>query len=342
MSQRAPAFHGRTLLLLIALVTVGLAIPLILGGEQAYRLVLNLPMMAFLKLLAAMAIVWNLNLIRLLLLLDGQSHELGYWRMFRIYLATEFVSKTTPAGSGAPFAAVSLLSRHGVRPATCLAVFGVAACMDAVILALCITAFVVAGFTSLLGDNIALSVVVLAAVMGLIIGSSYLLFARHKLLITVADIILKSVRIQDARRRKVKRLVTSLHRALTNIARLPPWRLAMSWGAGLLYWVIYLSTLYMTVVALGGMISWGEAGFIQMIAMGIGHMLMVPGGAGGTEISGALLLNPLLGVTLTASVILVWRFLMLHLYLMAGGLSLLSLLPPLRHRGNGSYHDHHN
>lgn len=335
-----PLFHKHTLLLLIGLVAAGLAIPLVLGGEQAIRLVLTLPLMAVLKLLAVMILVWNLNLVRLLLLLNGQTYGLGYWRMLRIYLATEFVSKTTPAGSGAPLAAVSLLSPHGVSTATCLAVFGVSACMDAVVLMLCIMVFVLAGFTSLLGDNVAASIAVLSTVLCLIIGGIYLLLARHKQLAALADLLLKPVRINNARRRKVHRLIISLHRALSNITRLPAWRLALSWLACLLYWALYLSTLYMTILVFGGEIGWSEAGFIQMIAMGIGHMLMIPGGTGGTEISSALLLNPVLGVALTASVILVWRFLMLYLYLITGGLSLISLLPSLQYPGKPLRRDH--
>lgn len=337
MSQRLPSF-GKHTLLLTGLVTAGLAIPLIIGGEQAIRLVLTLPALAFVKLLAVMLLVWNLNLIRLRLLLHGQTHGLGYWRMLRIYLATEFVSKTTPAGSGAPIAAVSLLAPHGVNTATCLAVFGVAACMDAVVLVLCITGFVLTGFTSLLGDNTAASILVLSIVLSLIISGTYLLLVRHKLLVALTDSLLKYANVAKPRRQKVHRLVISLHRALKTIARLSPWRLAVSWLACLLYWTLYLSTLYMTVLTLGGEIRWSEAGFIQMIAMGIGHMLMIPGGTGGTEISGALLLNPQFGAALAASAILIWRFLMLYLYLITGGLSLLSLLPSSRHPGEAPRH----
>jgi len=312
--------------LLALLVSLGLAVPLSIGGLEALSLFVSLPLWAFPALLLAMLLAWNLNLLRLRVLLDSQIKDLGYWRMMRIYMATEFVSKTTPMGAGAPAAAVWLLAPHGVKPISCLVIFGVSACMDAIVLVGLMGCFLVGGFAVSLGASLWLSLFLVAAIMlAVIIGTALLLY-RHKLLFCILVSTPGFSLAGPKGRRLARKLIVSLHLALRRISGLPWWRLIFSWTACLFYWALYLSTLYLCIWVMGGGVSWIESGFVQTIAMGVGHILMVPGGAGGSEVSGTLLLEPALGATLAATVILLWRFLMLYLYLIVGGLAMISLI----------------
>jgi|SRR5690554_3922063 len=317
---------ARIAALLIGLLAIGLAIPIALGGKEALALIATLHLKDILILLSIMVIIWHLNLLKLRILMSGKLVNLSYWRMARIYMAAEFVSKTTPAGSGAPVAAIALLAPHNVSASTCIAIFCVVGCMDAIVLIFYISIFSLAGLSDMLGANAITSMLLLTAIMACVIFATYLLISQHKLLIGIADGTLRLFSVPPSKRRTAHKALISLHRAIKKITRLPPWRLAISWAACLVYWILYLSTLYLSILLIGGHISWTDAGFIQVIAMGVGHLLMIPGGIGGSEITSAVLLTPLMGATIAGSAILVWRFLMLYLYLIVGGLSMLSLM----------------
>ena len=325
-SKFSTAKRVRVGALLIGLFAIGLAVPIALGGKESLALITTLNFEDITFLLVTMIVVWHLNLLKLRILMSGKLIGLSYWRMIRIYMAAEFVSKTTPAGSGAPLAAITLLSPHNVSASTCVAIFCVVGCMDAIVLIAYISLFALTGLSTILGGNAGVSMLLLGAIMACVIFATYLLISRHKLLVGLADQILRLLTVGPSKRRAAHKALISLHRAIKKITQLPRWRLLVSWAACLLYWIIYLSTLYLSILLIGGHISWTDAGFIQIIAMGIGHLLMIPGGIGGSEISSAVLLTPILGPAIAASAILIWRFLMLYLYLIVGGLSMLSLM----------------
>jgi uncharacterized protein (TIRG00374 family) len=320
------SFHwARVFILLLFLFSLGLAIPLFVGGLEVITVLSTLPYWTAPLLFLVMVLAWNLNLLRLCVLLDGQVNNLGYWKIMRIYMATEFVSKTTPMGVGAPAAAVSLLAPHGVKPISCLVIFGVSACMDAIVLVCLIGFFAVGELTMTLGANLVTGVSFISAFMLTAIACMALLLYHHKLLFYLLLHMPGFSLIGQKGKKNAGKLIVSLHRTLKRISELALWRLFLSWSACLLYWGVCLSTLYLCIWMLGGGVSWLESSFIQTIAMGVGHLLMVPGGAGGAEVSGTLLLEPKLGATTAAAAIMLWRFLMLYLYLVVGGVSLLSL-----------------
>lgn len=320
----------RTVFLLLVLVSVGLSVPLFVGGREAMAQLLALPRWVGVALALVMLVIWSLNIIRLRLLFGRQLAGAGFWQLMRIYMATEFVSKTTPMGLGAPATAVSLLAPYGISPSQSLVVFGVSAFMDAVVVVALMGYFAIAELTISLNASLTSGVLLYTILMLLMIAGTVLLLYRHKL-VYVVFLSVPGFSLTGRRGKEgARKIVVSLHRALKKVARLPAPVLLMSWGACLLYWGLYLSTLYLCIRVLGGNVSWVESGFIQVVAMGMGHLFMVPGGAGGADISGILLLEPALGAALAASTVILWRFLMLYLYLVVGGLSLLSLLRPGR------------
>lgn len=316
----------RVFALLVFLCSASLAIPFFVGGVAVVALIDDLPYWAVPLLFMVMVLAWNLNVLRLRVLLDESVSNLTYWKAMRIYMATEFVSKTTPMGLGAPAVAVSLLMPYGVKPASCLVIFGISACMDAVILVCLIGFFVIGGLAMALGASFLTCISVLCILMLSAIICAAILRYRHKWFF-YALLRMPGFSLVGEKGKKIAaKLTIELHRGLKRISELPRWRLLLSWVSCLLYWSIYLSTLHLCIWMLGGGTSWLESGFIQTIAMGIGHLLMIPGGVGGAEASASLLLEPKLGATIAAAAILLWRFLMLYLYLIIGGLSILSLV----------------
>lgn len=304
----------------------GAAIPALIGGKEALIAARQLNAIHVAALLAIMVVVWHLNILRVAALLRSSGHHLGYWSILRIYMATEFVSKTTPAGSGAPVAATIFLARHHVAVQTSLAIFAITAIMDVISLLLVLGIFIMAGaiFTSTQGTALALSVLLVAMIS--IITIVRLTITNLRCIGVLLDPLMRLLHLSHRQRRKMLRATLKLQKALTTLSQLSLKETILVWGASIAYWLLFLSTMHVVIYILGGEIPWSESGAIQLAAMGIGHMTLLPGGLGGTEISAGLMLTSKLGALLAGSSILIWRAFTLYLYLITGGLLFFSLL----------------
>ena len=111
--------------LLLAALTVGAVVPLVMGGPAAFHELARLPLSWLLGMLALIGLCWNLNAWRLRLMLNGRAPGMGHGSALATVMVTEFSLNATPGGSGAPFTLAALLSRHGVAPARATAVLAV-------------------------------------------------------------------------------------------------------------------------------------------------------------------------------------------------------------------------
>ena len=114
-------------------------------------------------------------------------------------------------------------------------------------------------------------------------------------------------------------------RGLEETLAVPRRRLLLMFSLCLCHWLLRYSVIYVAVLALGEHLDWVYGFFVQMVAMGAGHLTLLPGGAGGAEVAGAALLNPWLTSVTTATTIVVWRFFTFYWYLLAGGAVMLWL-----------------
>ncbi|MEE4461814.1 lysylphosphatidylglycerol synthase domain-containing protein, partial [Azotobacter chroococcum] len=98
---------SRGLWLLLGGLLAALLIPLLLGGSGLWRQLQSFPANLLLAMLGIILVCWNLNALRLRLLLPGyrlhQKDALG------IIMATEFAICATPGGAGGPLTLMALL-----------------------------------------------------------------------------------------------------------------------------------------------------------------------------------------------------------------------------------------
>ncbi|MDI9719221.1 lysylphosphatidylglycerol synthase transmembrane domain-containing protein, partial [Pseudomonas aeruginosa] len=89
--------------------------------------------------------------------------------------------------------------------------------------------------------------------------------------------------------------------------RLPKRRLLAVFLLSSTHWLLRFSVLDLTLRGLGVDIQWAWTFLIQMVSLSAGQLSLIPGGAGGTELTSAALLAPMIGKSTAAAAIVIWR-----------------------------------
>lgn len=314
------------LLLLIGALTLASAIPSLMGGAGMLDTLGRLSWWGILLLPLMILAGWNLNAVRLRLMLHDRALNLGQGKALATIMATECVFNATPGGSGAPFALAGLLRRHGVSGSTATAVFAVDQLTDMVVFLILIPVLFFHG----LGKYLELGSVwqaflpVVLLVAGLL--AVWVLMRHDRTVIRRTGRLLARLNVSQGKRRAWARHALRFRRAVDDTLTLPKSHLLALFLLCALYWLLRCSVLFVAVQAMGGDLAWVYGFFVQVVAMGAGHLTLLPGGAGGSELAGAALLGPWMGTSMTAAAILVWRLTTFHFYLLAGGLVMLFLI----------------
>ncbi|WP_168014920.1 lysylphosphatidylglycerol synthase transmembrane domain-containing protein [Halomonas salinarum] len=344
-------------MLILALLVAAL-IPMLLDGLAPFSALLDFPLARLTLILALVMGCWNLNALRLRLLLAGRggsrdrwraqqdgvpttpspmdraltrfsSTPLGQRRAVAMVMATECATCATPGGSGGPLTLMMLLKRHGVHPATSSGIFVIDQICDMLFFLLALTAM---GGYALLHPNawprpelIQLASAVL--VMLLVMMTLLLMYLPRVLRLSRAP--LEQLGISQANRRRLSRHMLHFRQGLAITLGQPPLRLATIFALCSTHWITRYSLLYLTLDGLGVDIAWVWTFMVQMLAMAAGQLSLLPGGAGGVELTIGAFLLPSLGGETTAAAILIWRFVTYHWYLLAGAPVLAWLARPI-------------
>lgn len=310
--------HGHGVWIAIAGFTAALAIPLLIGGRKALIQVAAFPPLILILMLAALVLAWQLNALRLRLLLAGRAGELGQMRAFLIVVATEFAARLTPGGAGAPLTLLTLLARSGLRPAHTSGIFVVDQLMDSLFF---LTALLVV-FAYLIVAALNVELVWMVAAPALFLVALLIMLwqiMRHYMgLLRLGARVLCRFHVRRATRFGLARRLLHVRHALIQTLRLPKWILLIALLLASVNWLLRYSLLYLAIIGVGHSIEWGWSFLIQVVSTGAGHVSLIPGGAGSTELASSALLLPILGAQSTATVILVWRFATFYFVLLAG------------------------
>ncbi|WP_447895471.1 lysylphosphatidylglycerol synthase transmembrane domain-containing protein [Vreelandella sp. GE22] len=300
-------------LLLIALITP-LLLTSLAGGRAALGHVQAFPLGLLALMVATAAVCWNLNALRLRLMLGAHPGAPNQAGALGIELAAKFALCATPGGSGGPVTMLALLAKRGVPPARGTAMFLIDQGCDSLF------------FLTMLGVAVAatLTGIVDWPHQGLIQAA---LLALGALLVSVALAIVylpRLLRLRPAarpnavkRRWLIRRLLRCRH-ALRVTLHLPGRTLAAILLLTALHWVLRYSLLYMAVLGVGGQAEWLWTFLVQMLAMAASQLSFLPGGAGAAELGVGTLLLPLMAPEQVAAAVLVWRLVSYHLYLAVG------------------------
>ncbi|MGJ8526715.1 hypothetical protein LMG33818_002471 [Halomonadaceae bacterium LMG 33818] len=308
----------RTLLLLLAGLVLVISIPLFLGGHELWRELLHFPTHLLLVMIGMIFVCWFLNAAKLKVLLAGRSGYLSHFEAMGVIMATEFAICATPGGAGGPITLIALMKQRGMKPAQTTAVFAVDQMIDMLFF-----------FTSMAAMVIYIAIKAVNMHFGWILGMPMLLMATGFILIfliakyqtqairAVAGL-LNLLKLKAHRRYRMIRRLLVFRDSLRETLKMPRHLLLAAFMFGVLHWIVRYSVLYLALYGLGKHLDWGWTFLVQMLSMAAGQLTLLPGGAGGAELSSMAMLSPLVGEHVAAAAILIWRAVTYYFYLIAG------------------------
>lgn len=307
-------------LLLLAALLLGVSVPILVGREALLPALSRLPFDRLLLMLAMIVLAWNLNAGRLRLLAGGMGMRIGQRPALATIMATEFAICATPGGTGGPLTYAWLLKRRNLPMARGAALYVADQLMDMAFFISALIAFSLywLAFSSdmHLGWQIAL--------LGGLLFSGLLAVSwatRHyRTLLLATGRILQRLGISETRRHYLARRVLDFRQGLNLVKGYDPWRLGALYLLCTGHWLLRYSILYIAALSLGAQLDWSYAFIAQMLSLTAGQATFMPGGSGGAEASGSLLLLPYMDAATAAATVLIWRFVTFHWYLIAGGL----------------------
>ena len=301
-------------------IVLALAAPLLLthwiGGDAAWSALSSFPFSIFLAMLALAALCWNLNALRLRLLLNGRAGPLNQRSALGIELASKCALCATPGGSGGPAVLLALLARRDLSPSKGAGVF-----------------LIDQGFDSLFFISLLSGLVVYTLAVDT--GWPYQALIQWSLAGLLAAIVLVSICLwtlprwrigQFGRRslfghtwqRKLFRRYLRARQTFLRTLKLPKRVLGTVLVLTMMHWCARYSLLYLAVTGVGGNIDWLWTFFTQMLGMAASQFSFLPGGAGTAEIGVSALLMPFLTTAQVGAAVLIWRLVSYHLYILAG------------------------
>lgn len=320
MAERLRRYRWAWLALALVLAS---AVPMLIGGRAALAALADFPLSRLLTMLALVGLCWNLNALRLRLLLAGRAGRLGQRGALGLVMATEFAICATPGGSGGPATLLLLLARRGLRPAKASAVFMIDQCCDLLFFLLALLVLVLVPLaTAVAWPHQGLLVAAIAALALLLAGGALLV---HRLPTLLRH---RGASRRGRRGRGMARRLLHFRRALLATLALPRPTLALIMTCCAGHWLVRYSLLYLALAGLGAEVDWTRAFLVQMLSMAAGQLSLLPGGAGAAELGTGMLLLPLVGQATAGAAVVVWRFVTFHWYLLAGAPVFLALLRP--------------
>lgn len=311
--------------LLSAALVLALAIPVLTGGPEMLVPLRQLSLWGLVLMLGMIFIGWNLNAMRLKLMLHQRAENLGHGKALATIMVTECTFNATPGGSGAPFALAGLLRRHGVSGATSAAVFAVDQLTDMVVFVTLLPAVLFYGLSRYLEFGSLWQFILPLVLLVGALAMTWAVLQHYRALVRRLGRILAAAGVSVHGRWRWARRFLRFRDGIQQTLAVPKSHLMAMFLLCALHWLLRYSVLFVAVRAMGGDLSWVYGFLVQMVAMGAGHLTLLPGGAGGSEVAGAAMLAPVLGASMTGAAVLVWRFMTFHLYLIVGGMVMIML-----------------
>lgn len=302
------------------LIALALIAPLVLtvwlGGAQALERVRHFPLELLLLMLLLAFLCWNLNAVRLRLMLGGRAGRLGQRGALGIELASKFALCATPGGSGGPITLLTLLAQRGFSPAKGAAIFLIDQGCDLLFFMAMLSGLVV--FSLFSNTQWPHQSLIQFSLVGLVLLAVLLGMLMHFLpsLLRAGGVI--TCWPSRYRRRWLARRLLRCRHALKITLKLPRSILIAMLALTASHWLMRYSLLYLAVLGVGGQADWMWTFLTQMLAMAASQFSFLPGGAGAAEMGVGTLLLPLMEREQAAAAVLVWRLVSYHLYLAVG------------------------
>jgi len=311
-------------LLLLALVAAG-AVPLALGGADAFVAALRLPVRGHVAIVSLVLASVALRALKQGLLMRRLHLRAAAWRVLALSQASELAFLATPGGIGGYAAGIYYLRRSGANYAAATAICAADQFLDlaffALAMPLALLFLVDAPEIGLLRGIVRTG----AAVGALAIVAAWLLRRPAKRWLLGANGPLE--RLPWLRRRSValRSFLANLRAQFGVLLKAPP-----GWSALLLVatagqWVTRYGVLWLVLGLLGHPAPFALLFLLQGVVLHAAQWTGAPAGAGGADIGLAAALAPFGPAATIAAALLLWRFATLHLALIGGAIAALSL-----------------
>lgn len=314
----SPRWRYIQALLLLLGISISLLLPWWLGGNGSLAMVIGFPLPLLALMVAIAVLCWNLNAVRLRLMLAGRAGHLGQAGALSIEMAAKFALCATPGGSGGAATLLWLLARRGYSPSRASALFLVDQACDMLFFALVLTLLL--GLTLCGADHI-LPSPYQTLIEAILIGLMVAILALGLVIARLPRLLRRRPWLHwpgPRRRRWLIRRLLRCHRTLVVTLGLPRHILAAIFLLCSVHWLLRYSLLYLAILGVGGHVDWAWTFLVQMLSMAASQLSILPGGAGVAEVSVGALLLPIISLDQTAAAVVIWRLISYHLYLVAG------------------------
>jgi len=301
----------------LAVLSASLLVPLALGGEEALHAALGFPARAYPLILGAVAASWLCRAVKLQLLLERLAVRHAFLHTFAMSVATEFGFAATPAGIGGYAASVYYLQRAGTTSSGAATLTAADQVLDLIFFAL---AFPLAALAMPAAAAPAgISGVLRGMSAAMFAGACLAWFARRPLRRWMSGAAAGTPRgLADALRSFVAGMCADTAIVLRGG---PPFLCALL-GLTALQWLGRYGVLWLVLAALGNPGSFAAVFLLQACVLHAAQWTGIPSGAGAVELGiGAALFTSVPAVDLAAG-LLVWRAATVYSIMGAGALAI--------------------
>lgn len=307
------------LAVLLAALLLGISVPILLGRGSLLSALSRFPPEVLLLMLGIIFLAWNFNAGRLRLMLGGMGIRLKQRKALAIGMSTEFAICATPGGTGGPLTYAWMLKRQSLSMTRGAALYVLDQLFDMLFFALAVLAFGIYWLIFPSDIHLGWQLCLLGAFLFLGLGLAGWLINHNRTVLLATGRLLARIGIKEHYRRRLARRVLDFHQGLSLVKGYARWRLLMIYLLCAGHWLLRYSILYITALSLHAPIDWSYAFLVQMLSLSAGQATFMPGGSGGAEATGSLLLLPYMDPGTAAATVLIWRFVTFYWYLIAGG-----------------------
>ncbi len=310
-----------------------LAVPILLGGNDALWQTLHFPADGYLTIFAVIVTSWLARAIKLHLLLHQLKVRPRFTRTLAISLATDFAFISTPGGVGGYAASVYYLRRAGTSVSGAATITAADQGLDLLFFTLALPLSGLALICSDLPETLALLGFASSALMiGLTLGA---LLARRKLaawLFGANKIGARWPRLQR-KQQALREFLVSLHANGRLLLAGGPTFLCGIFALTALQWLTRYGVLWLVLVLLGHRVSFALTLLLQSLVLHAALWTGVPAGGGGAELGLSATLAAWVPATSIATALLLWRIATLYICLLAGAVAIAVLAHRSRLQG---------
>lgn len=320
-----PTLSARTrTALLLAVLTLMMALPVMIGGLEIIRPLLNLTAENLAIFLLMVTVKWYCLGERLSVVLNANGIKLPTRKLIPIICAHDFSAETTPAGIGGPATAYALLKAKGVSLAQATTAGIFTTLFDAIAVSgILVIALVLVLFSTRMETHIPAFQATVACMVTLTLAGMFLVFNKRfsslLLWLPVERLMPHTMHAQ------IHHLKIQLFNTTNAVKALPLSTFLRLLLLSLGCWSLRFSFLYLAIQTASGHLEWSHAALIQFVGTLTGMATFLPGGFPGADLSIGALLSAKLNMHILLSAILLWRLMTFYTNVAVGALAFLWL-----------------